>query len=144
MFEDFERYLKQLKRAFDINIWTDHKIHAGAEWEKEIGAAIDAANLFLLLVSPDFIGSDYVYEREIPAIRGRRRTGGVLVLPVILKRCTWQMIAAALQAVPTGRNHAVRPISDWKPYDNGYHRATEEIITAISRYFGLTPKAVTW
>jgi CheY-like chemotaxis protein len=55
-------------------------------------------------VSPGFIASDYIYDHEIPAIKARHLKGA-LVLPVVLKRCMWQFIANALQALPMHKGH---------------------------------------
>ena len=96
-----------------------------------------------MLITPDFIASDYVYEKEIPAIQEQRRSAGALVLPVVLKRCTWQIIAAALQATPT-ENGRVLPVTDWHPRANGYDRACEQMMTAIEDHFGVGRKKVDW
>lgn len=143
MVEEFRPHLQQIKRAFNMEIWIDHRIGGGAKWAADIAVAIDSAEVFLLLVSPNFISSDYVYEVEIPAIRQRRQTNGVLVLPVILKRCSWQMIAAALQAIPTMHGR-VKPISDWRPNSHGYDRTREEAALAIEHYFGIKPTRLDW
>ena len=74
-FVGFSTHLKALKRVFDIGIWQDHAIHGGAVWEDAIGKAIAAAEVFILLISPSFIASDYVVNTEIPAIGARRRAG---------------------------------------------------------------------
>src|SRR5262249_38690205 len=94
----------------------------------------------VLLTSPDFIASDYIYNKEIPAIQIRRKAGA-LIFPVILKRCAWQMIAGVLQAVPTvdGR---VRPIHDWRRHNDGFDHARDQISTAIKRHFALPTKPV--
>jgi hypothetical protein len=143
LFDGFATHLKSVRRAFDLELWFDHEIYAGARWDSSIASAIGVAQVFVLLISPNFIGSDYVFEKEIPAIQAQRLAVGALVLPVVLKRCTWQLIAAALQAVPT-ENGRVRPVSDWRPWEHGYDRATGQIITAIERHFGLTRKAISW
>jgi TIR domain len=143
LFDGFVAHLATIRRAFDLEVWTDHAIHAGSEWNAEIASAIRLSDVFVLLISPDFIGSDYVYEKEIPAIQAQRRAGGGLILPVVLKRCLWQMIAAALQAVPTEKGR-VRPVSDWRPWDNGYDRAREQMMASIESHFGITPKKITW
>ena len=83
-------HLAAIRRAFDVRMWTDHDIHAGTKWEPQIAAAIEAAQIFVLMITPDFIASDYVYEKEIPAIQQQMREVGALVLPVVLKRCIWR------------------------------------------------------
>jgi hypothetical protein len=93
-------------------------------------------------VSPGFIASDYIYDHEIPAIKARHLKGA-LVLPVVLKRCMWQFIANALQALPMHKGH-IKPIIDWVPRDDGYDSARDQIGIAIRSYFGISPAAVDW
>ena len=143
MFVGFRPHLAAVRRAFDIDLWTDHRIHPGSKWEPQIAAAIQAAQVFVLLITPDFIASDYIYEIEIPAIRQQSRTAGALVLPVVFKRCTWQMIAAALQATPT-ENGRVRPVDDWRPWNNGFDCAREQIMATVESHFGMTRKKIDW
>lgn len=143
LYAGFRPHLAAIRRGFGINLWTDHEIRAGTVWDARIESAIKAAQIFVLLITPDFIASDYVYEKEIPAIQLQRRSAGALVLPVVLKRCTWQIIAAALQATPT-ENGRVLPVTDWHPRNNGYDRACEQMMAAIEDHFGIRRKKVDW
>jgi hypothetical protein len=79
-------HLKAIERLFGMEFWWDERIAPGQEWNEEIQSAISAARVFVLAVSADFIASDYIYLREMPAIRAKRQNGG-LVVPVILKPC---------------------------------------------------------
>jgi TIR domain len=142
-FEDFSAHLKALKRAFNIGVWTDHQILAGTVWQDAIARAIATAEVFVLMVSPKFIESGYVFNVEIPAIRDRRHSANALVLPVVVKRCAWQLVASSLQAVPTERRR-VKPVADWRPMANGFDQARAEIQAAIAEHFGLTPRTVVW
>jgi hypothetical protein len=54
-----DKQLSLLKREGLITAWYDHKITAGKEWESEILTHLDSAQIILLLISPDFIASDY-------------------------------------------------------------------------------------
>lgn len=145
LFAGFRPHLAALKRGFGLDIWTDHRIEAGTFWNASIEAAIKQAQVFVLLISPDFIASDYVNDSEIPAISEQRRSTGALVLPVVLKRCSWQMVAAALQAIPT-ENGRLKPITDWpRPRQNdGFDRAREQMMTAIESHFGIARKKIDW
>ena len=142
LFKEFRVHLKSVERAFELDTWADDRIRAGYYWNAAIEKAIQAAEIFILLASPAFIASDYIYEKEIPAIKLRHRSG-CLVVPVVLSRCFWPMVADALQAVPT-ENGALVPISDWKPRRNGFDSARAQIGAAIQSYFGIPPRAVGW
>lgn len=141
--EEFKSHLEAIRLQCDVEFWTDHKIHAGTLWNSQINSEIDAAEIFILLISPTFIASRYVFDVEIPAIRARRRQAGSLVIPVILKRCSWQLIAAALQAIPLS-NGRVHPITDWYRRDHGFDAAREQITLAIESHFGITRKHLNW
>lgn len=143
MHSAFMTHLASIERAFDVRFWADTRLQAGFHWRSEIEEAISRSDLFLLLTSPGFIASDYIYEYELPAIRSRRRTAAALVIPVVLKRCFWSIVADVLQAVPTERGQ-LRPISDWGRQENGFDRAREQIGSAIATYFGIQPKTAEW
>jgi hypothetical protein len=143
MFREFKIHLSAVERAFAIDFWADTRIRAGYHWSTAIEAAINAADVFVLLATPGFIASNYIYDKEIPAIKARRLTSKALVVPVVLKRCSWQMISDVLQAVPTD-NGILVPVDDWKPRRNGFDLARAQTMTSIESYFGLTAKTVAW
>ncbi|MEY2631817.1 MAG: hypothetical protein RIR00_471 [Pseudomonadota bacterium] len=70
-------------------VWDDRKISAGAEWLKEIEEAMDHCEVALLLISPDFLTSDFITRNEIPKLLERRENEGVRVIPVIVSACQW-------------------------------------------------------
>jgi hypothetical protein len=100
--------------------------------------------VFILLLSPAFIASDYIFEAEIPAIQERKRSvPGALVLPVVLECCSWQWVCGGLQSVST--NHGeLKPIPDWHPRRNGFDLARRQVEQAIQSYYGLLPTAINW
>lgn len=73
-----------------ITIWADIDIDAGTEWEKEIEKHLDTAHIILLLVSPDFMASDYSYNREMERALKRHDRGEAKVIPIILRPIYWQ------------------------------------------------------
>ncbi len=143
LFEEFLVHAKAVEHDLEMNFWSDKRILPGHHWTAAIENAIDAADVFILLTSPDFIASDYIYGKEIPAIKTRRKVAGALVLPVVLKRCAWQMIAASLQAVPT-QNGRLKPIADWRRHSDGFDHARIQIRDAIKDHFGRPGKSIDW
>jgi TIR domain len=143
MCRQFRAHLAALQRAFALEPWTDHEIRTGSQWEARMAAAIAAAEVFVLLVSPYFIESDYVWDTEIPAIQRQRAERGALVLPVVLIPCSWQTVASSLHAAPTD-NGRVRPVSEWRPQRNGYDCAREQMMTAVEGHFGIPRAGVRW
>jgi len=131
----FRPHLAALDRAFSTIPWTDHSIHTGSIWNQMIDDAIRAADIIILLISENFIASDYVWNTELPAIKARHQAGA-LVLPVVLVKCFWQGVAPHIDAAPK-ENGRLRPVLDWRPRRDGYNRAREQMMAAIGAHFSL-------
>lgn len=96
-----DRHLTTLKRTNYINTWYDGEINAGAEWEIEISKALSKADIVLLLISVDFIASDYCYEVEMKRALDRHDKGEATIIPIILSHCDWEETPfSKLQALP--------------------------------------------
>jgi hypothetical protein len=117
-------HLATLKRQHEITAWHDQCIEPGENWSDEIDAAIDRARIILLLVSANFLASDYCYEKEAKRAMERHRTGEAQVIPIILTICGWKHTPLAdLQALPQGG----RPISSWTNPEAAYNDIIEGI-----------------
>jgi hypothetical protein len=136
MFQRFRAHLRATERRFGIEFWADPSIAAGHHWSDEIIRHIAAADVFILLVSAEFIASNYIYTMEKPAIEARCTAVKGLILPVVLRRCAWSLAAGALQAVPTDGGR-LKPILDWHRRNDGYDCAREQIEQAISHHYGV-------
>jgi hypothetical protein len=119
-----------------ISLWSDSAVTAGSRWAEEIATAIERADVFILCMSAAYLASEYVYYQELPAIRERGETSCALILPVILKPCSWWGFVGDRQVAPTKHGRVV-PISEWRPQYNGYHAAADQIGEAMRQYFGL-------
>lgn len=118
-----------LKRNGEISTWYDGEIAAGAEWEPEILGHLESADIILLLVSNDFIASDYIYKIEMKRAIERHKKKTARVIPIIAKPCQWkQTPLGALQALPDDG----RPITKWSDRDE----AVLNIADAIRRVIG--------
>jgi TIR domain len=94
--------LKPLQRQGLIDLWHDRDISAGTEWEREISTHLNDADIILLLVSPDFMNSDYCYSIEMKRAITRHEQGTTKVIPIILSYVHWQgEPLGKLQALPT-------------------------------------------
>ena len=78
------KQLGPLVRRNSINLWLDDKIGTGTRWEKEILRAIGRAKVAVLLVSPDYLDSDFIYEKELPAIIVAAESGELKIIPIHL------------------------------------------------------------
>ncbi len=82
-------HLRPLQRQGLLDLWHDREIQAGANWEQEINRRLNDADLVLLLVSPDFMESDYCYGREMQKALERHATGECVVIPIIVRPVYW-------------------------------------------------------
>jgi formylglycine-generating enzyme required for sulfatase activity len=127
--QDLEKHLAFLRRSEWIAEWHDRMIEAGEEWKAEIDHYLATADIVLLLVSADFIASDYCWSVEMTKALARHERREARVIPVILRPCRWTSTPLAkLQAVPKD----ARPVSEWPSRDAAF----DDIATAIERTVG--------
>lgn len=99
--QSLEKQLSALKRQGLIDVWHDRQVHAGSEWKDEINRHLNTAQVILLLVSPDFMDSDYINSIEMERAMERHQSGEAHVIPVILRPTLWQgALFGELQALP--------------------------------------------
>jgi hypothetical protein len=121
-----ETHLSTLRRGGLIAEWHDRKLEPGDAWEDEIDRHLMSADIVLLLVSADFIASDYCWGEEMTKALERDRRGEARVIPVILRHCDWQSTPLTrLQAVPKGG----KPIKAWSDEDEAFL----DVVAAIRR-----------
>lgn len=87
-------YLERLKihlRPFEknglIDLWSDTKIKAGEKWKEKIEKALEKSAIAILLISADFLASDFIVDNELPPLLKSAEQKGKMILPVILKPC---------------------------------------------------------
>ncbi|CAD5374848.1 hypothetical protein RA210_U70164 [Rubrivivax sp. A210] len=82
-------HLKPLHKQGVIDPWVDTRLQAGDKWKKEIEKALQRARVAVLLVSADFLASDFIIENELPPLLHTAENKGTLIIPVILKPCRY-------------------------------------------------------
>src|SRR6266849_3458753 len=125
-----QMHLRPLEREGLIEFWYDRNISAGTEWEREISEQLNTAQIVLLLVSPDFMNSDYCYAVEMKQAIQRYERNEACVIPVILRPVYWQIASLRiLQALPTD----AQPIVDrnWHTLDEAFYNVTEGVRRAV-------------
>src|SRR2546426_6860924 len=107
-------HISLLRRQGLISEWHDREILPGDEWAHEIDEHLERASLILLLISPDFLASDYCYDIEMQRALERHRSGEVRVIPIILRPTDLSDTPfAALQFLPT----TGKAITTWQNQD---------------------------
>jgi hypothetical protein len=113
-----------------IETWHDRRIGAGNDLDKAIDAHLEADDIILLLVSADFLASDYCYDREMARAMERHTAGEAVVIPVILRACDWH-------GAPFGKLMATppdgRPITLWPDRDQAMLEVAKAVRGAAER-----------
>lgn len=100
--DELETHLKLLQRQRVISTWHDRRILAGDEWDKEIDTALERAAIILILISADFIASDYCWDTEVKRAMERHDAKQATVVPILLRSCDWKSAPfGKLQGLPT-------------------------------------------
>ena len=115
--KQLENHLSILKRQDLIEGWHDRKISAGREWEGEIDENLNTAHIILLLISSDFIASDYCYEVEMQRAMERHDAGEARIIPILLRSVDWDEAPfGKLQALPKD----MTPVTKWDDQDEAF------------------------
>lgn len=88
--ERLTTFLKIFGRKGLFSTWDDGQIHSSDDWRDRIDTAMGDAKIAVLLVSADFLASEFIQDYEIPRLRKRRENGEVAIMPVIVKPCPWR------------------------------------------------------
>lgn len=83
------KHLCPLEEKGVIVTWNDRQIAGGDDWFLEIQKALSSASIAVLIVSPDFLQSDFIHSEEVPLLLTRHAKQGVRIFPVIAKPCDW-------------------------------------------------------
>lgn len=83
-------HLAPLERAGLIDPWADTQIEAGQRWRNEIETALSAAKIAILLVSPDFLTSNFIRDSELPPLMAAAAVDGATILPVVVEPCLYR------------------------------------------------------
>jgi len=90
-------FLEEIKKHFkpfedQINFWDNNKILPGQNWRAEIKSAISKTKVIILLLSADFLASDFIISDELPSLLKAAENDGAVILTVILKPCLFEVI----------------------------------------------------
>ncbi len=115
--QQLEAHLSLLRRQGWIADWHDRQILAGNEWARDIDEHLEMASIILLLISPDFLASDYCYDIEMQRALERHKRSEARVIPIILRPCDWRTSPFShLQGLPTDG----KAVTTWQNQDEAF------------------------
>src|SRR5215469_16593938 len=126
--EELETHLANLKRQNIITSWYDGNIKPGAELQPQIIEHLNKAQIILLLVSANFIASDFCYSTEMKQAIARHDANKARVIPILLRPTDWKgALFAKLKMLPTD----AKAITLWPSHDEGFVDVVHGIREAI-------------
>jgi hypothetical protein len=88
--ERLKVHLKPLEKKGLIELWDDTKIRIGDKWEETISNALSNSAIAILIISADFLASDFIIDNELPPLLEKANNTGTEILPIILKKCRFE------------------------------------------------------
>jgi nucleoside phosphorylase len=138
LLRQLEKHLSLLKRQGVIATWHDRQIVAGMDRAQIIDQQLEQAQMILLLVSADFVASDYCYGHELQRALERHWAGQAQVIPILLRPVDWQGTPFAhLQALPTNG----KAVTSWTKRDEVLTEIASELRRMIAAFTGGEPAA---
>lgn len=119
-------HLTPFVRFYNLVIWHDEYIEPGEAWRPEIQSQLEQTDLFLLLVSVDFMNSEFINQVEFKFAIDRHRQNKSIVIPIIINYCQWDIEynfgdfnfnLNELQVLP----EQAKPVDDWKTAEQAYN-----------------------
>lgn len=137
------KFLKGLERNGDIQKWTDLELSAGIIVEDEILKNLEEADIVILLISQNFIASDFIYNKELPLAMQKKINGKGNIIPIYLEQCTVfdlklnitkpdnsfeNLKMGKYYFVPQNADNNLQPINEWGEFKNkAWMKVYEEI-----------------
>jgi hypothetical protein len=131
-----EAHLSMLKREGLISTWCDRQIMPGTDWAGVIDQRMEQASLILLLVSSDFLASNYCYQIEMTRALERHQAGKAIIIPIVARPVDWKTSPIArLQALPAN----AKPITTWSNRDKALEEVAAGIREAVQELMSRSP-----
>ncbi len=134
--DKLDKHLWTLKRLGLIDQWHDRDISAGKEWKREIDTHLNNAQIILLLISNNFIHSDYCYSIELNRAIERCESKEAIIIPILLRSCDWEGLPfSKYQVLPQNE----QPIDSryWHNQDEAFMAVAKGIREVVQRFLDL-------
>jgi hypothetical protein len=126
--DELAKHLKPMERQGLVRSWHDREISAGDIWKEAIDRNLQEADVILLLISADFVASDYCFDIEMKDALERHAAGEALVIPVILRPVDWRATPfGKLQVLPKDG----KPVTTFENLDSALEQVAQGIRRAI-------------
>ncbi len=130
--------LELLRRQNIIEGWSDRKIAPGSNWEEDINFNLKKAQIIILLISPEFLASDYCYETETIFALEQHEKGKAIVVPIIIRPCLWEISNFKhLQVLPRDG----KALTLWKNIDEAWLNVSKAILSLIQEMVAKAQRA---
>ncbi len=130
MLDLLKKHLKPFQREDQFTIWSDTNLIGGDQWKEERHKHLENADIILLLISPDFMDSDYCYNAMMRAIQ-RHDDGRAVALPILLRPTLWKVVPnlpfAHLQIFPKNG----KPVSLWPNPDKAFNDIAFQVYQVV-------------
>lgn len=111
---EIKKHLSILEHKYQLIIWDDSKIKTGSDWENDIQQSIRRCSVAILLVSTNFLSSEFILKKELPLILKATKKPGLTIVNVILETCAFDL--TELKTFQT-LNNPKYPLEELKPSD---------------------------
>jgi hypothetical protein len=126
--DELTKHLSNLRRQGLISVWHDGDILPGSEWRQQITERLQAARIILLLISADFMASDFCYSVEMKEAMARHDRNEARVIPIILRPTDWKGAPFdKIQALP----NKGKPVTRWPTHDEAFADVVKGIRRSI-------------
>lgn len=115
--QELDKHLTPLKTSERIETWNDEELKVGSEFNQEIKERLESYDIIVLLISSDFLSSDYCRDIEMENAIKRAKAQQCHIVPVIVRPCMWKEtpIKEFLALPKEGK-----PINKYKEKDDAY------------------------
>ena len=141
--DELQGHLKLLERRGLLAPWHDRKIVPGADWSGAIDSYLRSAELVLLLVSKDFIESDYIMGTELAVAMQRHAAQAAVVVPIVVRAVDFdpqdeqELPFLRLQGLPTD----LRPVTSWPNRDEAWTNVAKGLRATVKQIREGRPEA---
>ncbi len=136
--DKLEKHLSLLRQQGLITAWHDRHIIPGTDWSQAIDEHLERASVILLLISAEFLASEYCYGLEMTSALQRHEANEARVIPILLRSVDWK-------SAPFGHLHALpkgdKPITNWSNRDRAFTNVATGICSVIDELSSLQASA---